>query len=114
MLTIVRREPMSPTTRTVQFEGGPLGAGVSFFLVDNDPGQGPDLHTHPYPEIFTIVSGRALITAGEEQFQADRDQIAIVGADTPHGFTNLGPGRLEIVCIHASPAMVTTWLHAQP
>jgi hypothetical protein len=53
------------------------------------------------------VSGRALITAGDEQILADRNQIAVVGPDTPHGFTNLGPGRLEIVCIHASPAMVT-------
>jgi mannose-6-phosphate isomerase-like protein (cupin superfamily) len=110
MLTVLPREPMSPTTRTVKLEGGPYGAGVSFFLVDNEPGQGPDLHTHPYAEIFTVVSGRALIIAGDERLEADRSRIAIVGPGTPHGFTNLGPGRLEIVCIHASPAMVTTWL----
>ena len=110
MLSLIPRAPMSPNTRTVRFEGGLYGAGVSFFLVDNEPGQGPELHTHPYPEIFTVISGRALITAGDEQIEADRSQIAVVGPNTPHGFRNLGPGRLEIVCIHASPAMVTSWL----
>jgi mannose-6-phosphate isomerase-like protein (cupin superfamily) len=110
MLTVLPRVPLNPDTRTVQFEGESLDAAVSFFLVDNEPGQGPDLHTHPYAEVFVIVSGRALIIAGDERIEADREQIAVVGANTAHGFTNIGPGRLEIVCIHASPKMITTWL----
>ncbi len=28
----------------------------------------------------------------------------------PHGFTNLGPGRARLVCIHAAPAMNTKFL----
>jgi mannose-6-phosphate isomerase-like protein (cupin superfamily) len=114
MLSVIPRLAMNERTRTVKFEGGPYGAGVSFFLVDNEPSQGPALHTHPYPEIFVVMAGRALITAGEKRLEADPSQIAVVGPNTPHGFQNLGPGRLEIVCIHASPAMVTTWLDGQP
>jgi mannose-6-phosphate isomerase-like protein (cupin superfamily) len=110
MLTVLPRVPISPRTRTVQFEGAAHDAAVSFFLVDNEPGQGPDLHSHPYAEVFTIVSGRALIIAGDEEIEATRDQIAIVGAGTPHGFTNIGPDRLEIVCVHAAEKMITTWL----
>ncbi|MPZ88263.1 MAG: cupin domain-containing protein [Nitriliruptorales bacterium] len=113
MLTVMPRVTMNPDTQTVQFEGAPFDAAVSFFLVDNEPGQGPDLHQHPYAEVFTIVSGRALITAGDEQIEAGREHIAVVGPDTPHGFRNLGPGRLEIVCIHANPKMITTWLQPE-
>jgi hypothetical protein len=29
---------------TLTFEGEPYRSGVSFFLVDNEPGEGPDLH----------------------------------------------------------------------
>jgi mannose-6-phosphate isomerase-like protein (cupin superfamily) len=29
-----------------------------------------------------------------------------VGAETPHKFKNTGSGRLEVVCIHASPRMI--------
>jgi mannose-6-phosphate isomerase-like protein (cupin superfamily) len=28
----------------------------------------------------------------------------------PHKFTNDGPGRSRIVCIHASPTIVGEWL----
>lgn len=37
------------TGRTRRFVGREHGAGVSYFFVDNDPGQGPGLHWHPYP-----------------------------------------------------------------
>ena len=33
---------------TLTFEGEEYGSGVSFFLVHNQPGEGPDLHRHPY------------------------------------------------------------------
>jgi mannose-6-phosphate isomerase-like protein (cupin superfamily) len=29
-----------------------------------------------------------------------------VGPETPHKFVNPGPGKLDIVCIHASPVMI--------
>jgi len=48
--------------------------------------------------------------AGDEEIEAETGDIVVVERDTPHGFRNLGPGRLEIVCIHAAGRMVTTWL----
>jgi hypothetical protein len=39
--------PPNDVSRTRRFEGEQFGADVSFFLVDNDPGEGPDLHRHP-------------------------------------------------------------------
>ena len=50
------------------------------------------------------------LQAGEERFEAGPDDIVIVPPDTPHKFTNNGPGSSNLVCIHANPTMVTEWL----
>jgi mannose-6-phosphate isomerase-like protein (cupin superfamily) len=92
----------SPAT----FEGESHGSGVSFFLVNNEPGQGPDLHRHPYSETWIVRSGRARITTAGEDIEAGPGDIAVVGPQTPHKFKNMGPGRLDIICIHASPRLI--------
>ena len=95
---------------TVTFEGEEHGSGVSFFLVDSAPGAGPGLHEHPYSETWVVRSGRARFTADGAEIEAGRGDIVVVGARTPHKFENIGTERLEIVCIHASPRIVQTWL----
>ena len=94
------------TGRTARFEGEAYGSGVSFYLVDNDPGQGPGLHRHPYTETWVVRSGSATITADGETLEASAGDIVTVTAGTAHKFTNSGFGRLEMVCIHASPRMI--------
>ena len=91
---------------TVTFEGESHGSGVSFFWVNNDPGQGPDLHRHPYSETWIVRSGKARITADGEDIEAGPGDIAVVGPETPHKFKNMGPDRLEIICIHSSPRII--------
>jgi mannose-6-phosphate isomerase-like protein (cupin superfamily) len=91
---------------TVTFEGEPHGSGVSFFLVNNEPGEGPDLHRHPYSETWIVRSGRARITADGEDIEVGPGDIAVVGPETPHKFKNMGPGRLDIICIHSSPRLI--------
>ena len=108
--TVHTRELTPPGSRTARFEGDPYGAGVSFFLVDNDPGQGPGLHRHPYAETWIVLSGEALITADGVDIQAHQGDIVVVGATTPHKFRNTGTDRLEVMCIHASPRMSQEWL----
>ena len=111
MYHVIRRDELPPSAnRTVQFEGEPYGAGISFFLVDNEPGQGPGLHRHPYPETWVVRAGRALISADGEEIEAGPGDVVVVEPGTAHGFRNLGPGRLEIVCIHAAGRMETDWL----
>src|SRR5690606_22294278 len=90
----------SAKSRTIRFEGGKYGANISFFAVDNEPGQGPGLHVHPYTETWIVRRGRALMRAGGESFEAGPNDIIIVEPNTPHGFTNIGEGRLEMMCIH--------------
>jgi mannose-6-phosphate isomerase-like protein (cupin superfamily) len=110
---VIRSEELPPSaTRTVQFEGEDYGAPISFILLDNEPGQGPGLHVHPYAETWVVRSGRALFRAGEEEIEAGPGDVLVVEGGTPHGFRNAGPGRLQMVCIHAAGRMVTEWLDA--
>jgi mannose-6-phosphate isomerase-like protein (cupin superfamily) len=91
---------------TVIFHGEPHGSGVSFFLVDNEPGEGPDLHKHPYSETWIVRSGRARVTADDKEIEVGPGDIAVVGSETPHKFKNVGTERLDIICIHASPRII--------
>jgi mannose-6-phosphate isomerase-like protein (cupin superfamily) len=107
MHSVIRAGELPPSPGgTVTFEGEPYGSGVSFFLVNNEPGKGPDLHRHPYPETWIVRGGRALFTADGEDVEAGPGDIVVVGTETPHKFKNVGDGRLDVVCIHASPRMI--------
>jgi mannose-6-phosphate isomerase-like protein (cupin superfamily) len=97
-----KRQP----NRTLPFEGAPYGAGVSFFLVDNEPGDGPPLHRHPYPEMWIVRGGTARMTVDGEEVIVGEGDMAFVAANTPHKFTNIGDGRLDIICIHASETFI--------
>jgi mannose-6-phosphate isomerase-like protein (cupin superfamily) len=107
MHTIVRdgEIPRSPDG-TPTFEGEPHGSGISMYLVNDAPGEGPDLHLHPYSETWIVRSGLARFTADGEELEAGPGDIVVVGPNTPHKFKNAGDGRLDVICIHASPRMI--------
>ena len=107
MHKVIRSGEIEPSPGgTVTFVGEPHGSGVSFFLVKSEPGTGPCLHRHPYPETWIVRSGKARMTADGEDFEAGPGDIVVVGAETPHKFKNAGTERLDIICIHASPRMI--------
>jgi mannose-6-phosphate isomerase-like protein (cupin superfamily) len=112
VLTVIEAKDLllTPTSRTVKFEGEDLDADVSFFVVDMDPGAGPEPHRHPYAEVFIPISGSALFRSGSAERRAGPAEIVVVGPETDHGFTNVGADRLRMVCIHARGTMVTDWL----
>jgi mannose-6-phosphate isomerase-like protein (cupin superfamily) len=91
---------------TLTFEGETYASGVSFFLVNNQPGEGPDLHRHPYSETWIVRSGQVRFTADGQDIEAGPGDIAVVTAETPHKFKNIGTERLDIICIHASPRII--------
>ncbi len=94
-----------------ELQGGAHGANICvIFNFQQQPGGGPRLHKHPYAETFIIRSGTGLFTVGEEQITATAGQILVVPPDTPHKFTNLGPGPLETIDIHESGKFDTHWL----
>lgn len=98
---------MHPTRQSGEWEGG--DANVTVILHDSiEPGNGPRLHTHPYPETFIIEEGRAVFTVGDEEVEGGPGQIIVVPPNTPHKFRTLGP--MKSIHIHASPRFVTRWL----
>ena len=109
MLTRVRTDDLrngSGRDYTVLFEGRDHGSQVTVFLVDNAPGDGPRLHRHPYAETWIVQDGNPLFVADDEEVRPDPGDIVTVTPGTAHKFVNLGPGRMRLVCIHASPQLV--------
>jgi quercetin dioxygenase-like cupin family protein len=90
--------------------GAEHGASISLILDEGEPGHGPRLHKHPYDETWVVQEGTLTFQAGDEQHRAGPGDIIIVPPGVPHKFTNDGPGRSKLVCIHASPTMSTEWL----
>jgi mannose-6-phosphate isomerase-like protein (cupin superfamily) len=107
MYTVIHSRELPPSPGgTVKFEGGPYGGGISFFHVNCLPGEGPVLHRHPYSETWIVRSGMARLTTDEAEVEAGAGDVMVVTANTPHKFKNIGSGRLEIICIHASPSII--------
>ena len=82
-------------------EGHPYG--LDFVVIrysTEEIGEGPNLHVHPYDEIFHILEGRAEFTVGDSKFIAKRGDLVIGPANIPHAYKNLGPGTLDSVDIH--------------
>jgi mannose-6-phosphate isomerase-like protein (cupin superfamily) len=112
---LVRRDdlPGSPAAR--RFIGADHGAlPVSLFLVDDRPGAGPQLHRHPYPELFVVHRGTAAFRIDDAGLAATAGDILIAPAGTAHGFTNIGAEQLRITAIHTAPRISTDWLAPAP
>jgi len=108
MANVIPLDEIRRSATAALFEGRDE-APVSIF-VTNYPqrGQGPDLHLHPYPEVFVVQDGIATFTAGDEQLDVAAGNIVTVPAETPHGFKNAGDDMLRVVSVHPSPTVHQT------
>lgn len=113
MITVKdRNELQSPGSATARYQGSDHGADASLFWVRTPPGEGPDAHWHPYTETWVVLDGEASIEAGDEHLQAHPGAIVTVPAYTAHSFRNIGTTVLEMICIHASPAIIQDFVPA--
>lgn len=88
-------------------EGVTISTGITLIHYVTDViGEGPKLHIHPYDEIFTIKEGRARFTVGDQTIDAEAGDIVFGPANIPHGYQNLGPGKLDSLDIHLSPEWI--------
>ena len=104
--------PLIPASEvpTGNIKGIDHGATISLILDHSQPGEGPRLHRHPYDETWVVIDGNLIFQSGDERFKAGSGDIVIVPPGAPHKFVNDGPGRSNMVCIHANETMVTEWL----
>lgn len=82
------------------------GAKVSFFINETPPGRGPELHNHPYEEVFVIQDGELTFTVGDDTIEASGGQILVVPAGVPHKFVGSGAGVARHIDIHTSGRMI--------
>jgi mannose-6-phosphate isomerase-like protein (cupin superfamily) len=104
-----------PVINVSELEGAHLkgaehGATISLIVDDSEPGHGPRLHRHPYDETWFVQEGQLTFPIDGQTLSADPGDIVIVPPNVPHKFTNNGPGRCKLICIHANPTFVTEWL----
>jgi mannose-6-phosphate isomerase-like protein (cupin superfamily) len=97
-------------TLTGNMRGADHGASITLILDHSEPGHGPRLHRHPYDETWVVHEGHLTFQLGEQRFKVGPGDIVIAPPGAAHKFTNDGPGRCDLVCIHASPTTITEWL----
>ncbi len=110
METVISREQLRQGNSYL-FQGGEHGdMPISFFWVQAAPGKGPQLHKHPYEEIFVVLEGHATFTVGDNTIEVDGGHVVIRPADVPHKFINSGEDTLRQITIHPSKEVITEWL----
>jgi mannose-6-phosphate isomerase-like protein (cupin superfamily) len=104
---------LDPATAQNEVEGRATGGGVSVIVIDSDvAGEGPRLHRHPYPETFVLVCGSVHFWVGDDDFVATGPSVQVAPAMAPHRFEVVGPERVHMVDVHASPTFITEWLES--
>jgi mannose-6-phosphate isomerase-like protein (cupin superfamily) len=106
---MIRVEDFPGDENAETFHGHEHGASVSMFLSHNRPGTGPELHRHPYEEIFIVQEGDVLFTVGERTIEAGPGDIIVVPAGAPHKFLSRGERHRQL-SIHPAARMQTEWL----
>jgi quercetin dioxygenase-like cupin family protein len=92
---------------------------VSIFVTAYpERGQGPELHLHPYPEIFVVHAGTARFTVGDEELTVEAGHFVVAPANTPHAFECAGDDTLRVVSVHPNGAVIRrisrTWSACSP
>ena len=107
MATVTPIEDLRRSPTASLFEGRD-DIPVSIFVTEYERGQGPQLHLHPYPEAFVVLTGTATFTAGDEELTVAGGHIVVVPEDTPHQFKSAGDDTLRVVSVHPSGTLKQT------
>jgi mannose-6-phosphate isomerase-like protein (cupin superfamily) len=107
MPTVIPIEEFRRSPRSALFQGRDE-IPVSIFILRYERDEGPDLHLHPYAEVFVVQEGTATFTVGDEEVVVGEGHIAIAPPDTPHGFKNRHGGVLRVLSVHPSAEVQQT------
>lgn len=111
---LINRDDLPRDGSSFDFEGYLHDrVNVSIIFVEMPSGHGPDLHRHPYAEVFVVQEGNATFTVGDATVEASGGQIVIAPAGVPHKFVNSGTGPLRQIDIHLNDRFITEWLADQ-
>jgi len=108
---ILHRDELPCERNSYLFQGYQYGdTNVTFLWLDMPPGGGPQLHKHPYEEVFVVLEGQVTFMINSTTFEAKAGHIVIVPQGMPHKFINSGDGPLKQIDIHLSPKFIIEYL----
>ena len=90
------------------FQGRQDGIETSVYDTSFEPGDGPRLHRHPYPEVFLVDEGRALFHVDGDRYEVTAGHLVVVAAETPHRYENPGPAPLRVISVHPNGVTIQT------
>lgn len=110
--SIIPFDDLEHSEHSHEFVGAEHGDDIPFcvILVHSQPGVGPKLHRHPYPEVFVVERGRATFRIGDETVVVEGGHVVVSPSGEAHGFTNTGTGELRLMAIHGAGRFNTEWL----
>jgi quercetin dioxygenase-like cupin family protein len=83
------------------------GRGVTSCLINavqvNEGGAGPELHIHPFDQLFFVLEGELHVDVALQHHVVPRHSLVVLPAGVPHTQWNEGPGR-EIHLAVLTPA----------
>jgi mannose-6-phosphate isomerase-like protein (cupin superfamily) len=82
----------------------------SLILVHVQPGHGPQVHRHPYAEVFVVESGAATFRIGSQTLEVTGGHVVVSPPGEAHSFTNTGKDELRLTAIHGAGQFTTEWL----
>ena len=93
---------------------GTTSSAVSYSEVG--VGAGAPLHTHEADELIVILEGTLEARLGDEVATAGANHTLVIPPNTPHGFTNVGPGDAKLLAFFpiSDPFDHTTYLEGEP
>jgi mannose-6-phosphate isomerase-like protein (cupin superfamily) len=108
---IIAFDDLEPSQHSHEFVGADHGdVPFSIILVHSAPGDEPNLHRHPYAEVFVVESGQATFQIGDRIAVVEGGHVVVSPSGEAHGFTNTGPGELRLTAIHGAGRFTTEWL----
>jgi quercetin dioxygenase-like cupin family protein len=73
------------------------GSPNTVVYLEVDPGKRIAPHTHSADEIFVVLQGTGLVSAGDQQWEASAGAIAVAPAFARHDWENTGSETLKLV-----------------
>lgn len=110
MGAVIHSSDLPGSDEARDFVGTEHGADLTLILIDAPTGHGPNLHRHPYEEIFVIYAGHGQFFVDDVQVEAAAGDVVVAPAGSAHRFTNSGRERLRLTAIHHAAQFSTEWL----
>lgn len=83
------------------------GSPNSLVYLEVDPGHHIPSHTHTADEVFVVLQGSGIVTAGDRQWRASAGAIAVAPAFAEHSWENTGTETLKLAAFFGANAFVT-------